>query len=258
MRAFPFIICLFIYLVSGCGTNNEVSEDAWIPLFNGTDLTGWTPKFAGHPPGANFKHTFVVEDSVIRASYAEYDTFRNEFGHLFYKTPFKFYRLKMEYRFTDSPIPGAPGWANRNSGVMIVAQSPESMLLEQEFPVSIEVQFLGGLGMGDRPTGNLCTPGYHVYVKDTLATEHCMSSTSKTYNGDEWVRIEVAVLPDSTIHHIVEGDTVFTCRKPIVGGDFVPKGYPLNEGTPVIGGYIALQAESHTTEFRNIRMQKIE
>lgn len=258
MKHLSYFVLLCSTLLFSCKSESETTEDTWISLFNGIDLEGWTPKFAGHPLGENYKNTFIVQDSAIKASYAEYDTFRNEFGHLFYKTPFKFYRLKMEYRFTGSQIPGAPTWAYRNSGIMIVAQSPESMLFDQGFPVSIEVQFLGGLGEGDRPTGNLCTPGYHVYVKDTLATEHCMNSSSKTFHGDAWVEIEVAVLPDSSIVHLIEGDTVFTSKKPVVGGDFIPEGYPLKEGTPVIEGYIALQAESHNTEFRNIRIQKIE
>jgi hypothetical protein len=244
--------------ISGCTARKEMMESEWVSLFNGRDLSGWIPKISGYPLGENYKHTFIVRDSAIEASYAEYDTFRNEFGHLFYETPFRFYRLKMEYRFIGEPTPGAPEWAQRNNGVMIISQSPQSMGMDQDFPVSIEVQFLGGLGKGNRPTGNLCTPGYHVTVQDTLATEHCMSSSSNTYDGDQWVEIEVAIMPDSTIYHLVEGDTVFIYRKPVIGGDFLPEGYPLNPGTPVIEGYIALQAESHRTAFRNIRIQKIE
>ncbi|HLF65522.1 MAG TPA: DUF1080 domain-containing protein [Saprospiraceae bacterium] len=251
--------CLIGLLILSCGpVRYDVQDEEWVTLFNSRDLTGWTPKFSGRPVGENYKNTFVVQDSVLQVNYAEYDTFRNEFGHLFYKSPFKYYRLKMEYRFTGPPTPGAPAWAHRNNGVMILAQSPQSMMLDQDFPVSIEVQFLGGDGKTARPTGNLCTPGMHVYLNDTLATEHCINSRSATYHGDRWVKMEVLVLPDSTIHHLIEGDTVISYAKPVIGGDFLPEGYPLKEGSPVTEGYIALQAESHRTEFRNIRIQPIE
>ncbi len=259
MKTAGICTALLIVFAIGCGSiGEEPSEAEWQPLFNGTDLSGWTPKFSKHSLGENYKNTFMVRDSAIHATYAEYDTFRNEFGHLFYKTPFKFYRLRMEYRFTGSPTPGAPVWALRNSGVMILAQSPQSMMVDQDFPLSIEVQFLGGDGTADRPTGNVCTPGLHIYLQDTLTSEHCINSSSKTFHGDRWVKMEVAVLPDSTIHHLIEGDTVMSYARPVIGGDFLPKDYPLKEGTPVIEGFIALQAESHNIEFRNIMIQKIE
>lgn len=254
-------LCLWVSVLLQMSCNESVETDqpnAWISLFNGQDLTGWTPKFSNQPLGTNFKNTFTVKDSAILASYAEYDTFRNEFGHLFYKNPFTFYRLRMEYRFVGPPTPGAPAWAQRNNGVMIVAQSPESMKLEQDFPLSLEVQFLGGDGTTERPTGNVCTPGLHIYMHDTLVTQHCNSSSSKTYHGDQWVKMEVAVLPDSTIHHLIEGDTVMSYRYPVIGGDFLPDSYPVKEGTVVVKGYIALQAESHHTEFRRIMIQEIE
>lgn len=258
MNIQALLLCLSFTLLLACkGQPGSDKPQEWISLFNGQDLTGWTPKFSKHPLGTNYKNTFIVKDSAIQANYAEYDTFRKEFGHLFYQNPFTFYRLKMEYRFVGPPTPGAPSWAQRNNGVMIVSQSPESMKVEQDFPLSLEVQYLGGDGTTERPTGNVCTPGLHIYMNDTLVTQHCNSSTSKTYHGDEWVKMEVVVLPDSTIHHLIEGDTVISYRYPTVGGDFLPEGYPVKEGTKVIQGYIALQAESHHTEFRRIMIQEI-
>ena len=67
------------------------------------------------------------------------------------------------------------------------------MRKDQEFPVSIEVQFLGGNGKDKRPTGNVCTPGTNIVMKDKLITQHCIDSRSKTYHGDEWVTVEVEV-----------------------------------------------------------------
>jgi len=250
-------VCLIGILVLGYADALEGQGKGSIPLFNGVDLNGWTPKFSGHPVGENYRNTFTAHDGVLAVNYTEYDTFRNEFGHLFYKTPFTFYRLRLEYRFIGPATPGAPGWAFRNNGVMILAQSAESMLLNQDFPVSVEVQLLGGDGNFPRPTGNVCTPGTHVYMNGSLVTEHCTGSNSTTYDDDKWVKLEVVVLPDVVVHHIIEGDTVLTYTSPEIGGDFLPDGFPKKTGERLSRGYIAIQAESHSTEFRKIMIQPI-
>ena len=134
------------------------SQD-WIQLFNGKDMDGWTIKMAKHPLGENYNNTFRVEDGLLVTRYDEYEKFDGEYGHIFYKNPYSHYKLRVEYRIVGEQVPGGAGWAIKNSGVMFHAQAPESMLLNQEFPVSIEAQFLGGLGDGERTTGNLCTPG---------------------------------------------------------------------------------------------------
>ena len=61
------------------------------------------------------------------------------------------------------------------------------------------------------------------------------------------------VLGDSIIHHVLEGDTVLTYTKPQIGGE-LPDGFPLTEGTLLKEGHIAIQAESHSTEFRKIEL----
>ena len=135
------------------------SGPAWISLFNGRDLTGWTPKITGEALGADARETFRVEDGMLVVSYDGYETFGGAFGHLFCNVPYTDYDLRLEYRFTGTQCPGGPGWAYRNSGVMIHGQPPRTMRVDQQFPVSIEVQLLGGDGSTPRATGNLCTPG---------------------------------------------------------------------------------------------------
>jgi hypothetical protein len=139
---------------------------------------------------------------------------------------------------------------------MLHSQSPESMTKDQDFPISIEVQFLGGSGSGERSTANLCTPGTHVVMNGNLVTQHCTNSSSKTYHGDQWVRAEVHVLGDSSIKHIVEGTTVLAYEKPQIGGGSVNNFNPAvkQDGTPLTEGYIALQAESHPVEFRKVEL----
>ena len=36
-----------------------------------------------------------------------------------------------------------------------------------------------------------------------LITQHCVSSSSKTYHGDEWVAVEMEVRGDELIRHVI-------------------------------------------------------
>ena len=265
------LVSLFIY---GCGNDTGtagISKDAgkeeWISLFNGKDLDGWDIKVTGEKLNENYKQTFRVEDSMLRIVYDQYKTFDEKFGHLYYKTPYSYYRIRYQYRFTGNQTPGGATWNVRNSGVMIHSQSAQSVGINQDFPVSLEVQLLGGLNNGDRPTGNICTPGTQVHMLGSLRPEHCVSSSSKTYDGDQWVSMTVIVLGDSLVKHVVETDTVLVYEKPQIGGGFVGKehnwtkanvpdsaSWIAKDGTPLKEGYIALQAESHPIDFRKIEL----
>lgn len=232
-------------------------REGWVRLFNGKDLDGWTPKIAGYELGDNHGNLFRVEDGVLRVVYDQYPRFNGEFGHLFYRTPYSHYILRLEYRFVGEQVPGGPGWAFRNSGVMIHSQPPETMRKEQSFPVSIEVQFLGGSGQGERPTGNLCTPGTHVVRNDTLITQHCTNARSKTYHGDQWVTVEVEVHGNGLIRHLVNNEVVLEYEKPQLDpgdGDARPLIEARGGDVMLREGYIALQAESHPVEFRAIEL----
>jgi hypothetical protein len=255
MKKTIYLLIIFLAGFSSCIYKTAEKEN-WIQLFNGKDLSGWEIKIKGSPLNVNYNNTFRVEDGIMKACYDEYDTFRLEFGHIYYKEPFSNYKLRIEYRFTGEQAPNGPSWAFRNSGVMLHSQSAESVLLNQDFPVSVEAQFLGGDGVTERSTANVCTPGTHIVMNDKLITQHCTNSTSKTYHGDVWVHAEFVVLGDSIIHHIIEGDTVLTYTKPQIGGD-LPDGFPLTEGAPLKEGYICLQAESHPVEFRKVELLKL-
>jgi len=228
-------------------TGGEPAEGEWIQLFNGKDLTGWTPKFKGFEAGVNYNDTFRVEDGLLTVSYEKYDGFGGHFGHLFYKKPFDApYRLRAEYRFVGDQVKNGPGWAWRNNGLMLHGQSPESMDKNQSFPNSIEVQLLGGKEKGQRSTANVCTPGTHIVMKGTLTKQHCINSSSKTYRGDQWVTVEIEVGKD-TIKHICDGKVVLQYDKP-----------QLDDGTLLTGGTISIQAESHPCQFRKIEVMKLE
>lgn len=230
-------------------------------LFNGEDLSGWKVKIRGHELGENPGNTFRVVDGRMTVSYDQYETFGNQFGHIFYETPFSYYRFRLEYRFVGDQAPEGPGWAFRNSGIMVHCQSPESMGKEQDFPICIEVQLLGGNGTDERSTANLCTPGTNVVIDNKLVTQHCLNSSSQTYHGDQWVTAEVVVLGDSHIQHFVNGEPVMDYTMPQIGGGAV--GGLINDwikpdGKLLESGYISLQSESHPVEFRNVELLNLE
>jgi hypothetical protein len=250
---FTKYITIALLLIS---TTCTAQTKGWISLFNGKDLNDWKIKINGHPLNENYENTFRVEDQVMKVSYDGYKEWNERYGHIFYKKPFSSYVLVVEYRFTGDQIPGGPGWAFRNSGAMLHGQSPESMELNQDFPISLETQFLGGDGKSDRTTLNLCTPGTNVHVNGKLFTPHCVNSSSKTYHGDQWVRAEIVVLGDSLIQHRLEGKTVFEYTKPQIGGGNVANfnASLKMDGQALKEGYISLQSESHPVEFRKVEL----
>ncbi len=236
----------------------EKKKEQWVQLFNGKDLTGWMPKFAGYALGENYLDTFGVKDGLLTVSYDKWKKFNGKFGHLFYKKEFKNYRLRVEYRFIGDQVAGGAGWATRNNGLMILGQKPETMRKTQSFPVSIEVQLLGGLGKGKRATGNLCTPGTNVVMDGKLITPHVIKSTAKTYDGDQWVILEVEVL-GNRVRHIVEGKTVLEYTDPQLDPRDGDAKALLKAGASKIihSGTISIQAESHPTQFRKIEIMEL-
>ena len=242
---------------------NDPDARAWIQLFNGRDLKDWLIKFAHHDLGENLHETFRVENGLLKVRYDKWTGFNGEFGHIFYREPFSYYLLAAEYRFVGAQLPAAKSleWAARNNGLMLHAPHPKTMLKDQDFPISLEVQLLGGLGDGKpRPTANLCTPGTHVVLGDRLRTAHCTNSTSKTYDGDQWVRVEVVVHGGDSIKHVVDGQTVLEYSKPQIGGGMAQPADPAVkvDGTMLTGGYIALQAETAPIDFRKVELLNLE
>lgn len=244
-----------IAIESRAREKSAASQTGWIALFNGKDLEGWIPKIKGYPAGENYADTFRVENGVLEVSYDKYKKFDGKFGHLFYKTPYSHYRLRVEYRFVGEQCPGGPSWAFRNSGAMIHGQTAESMRLDQDFPVSIEVQFLGGNGRNKRPTANVCTPGTHIVMGGKLITRHCTDSASKTYHGDQWVTVEVEVHGNGAIKHIVDGQTVIEYEKPQLDENDADGKKLIKGGDKMLTvGTISLQSESHPIEFRKVEI----
>lgn len=249
-----------ILLFCSCSTKKETDRDEWTPLFHGTDINDWIVKIHHHDAGVNFGNTFRVEDSTIRVVYDQYGDFNDQFGHLYYKKPFSNFHLKLEYRFVGELQRGAPDYTLRNSGVMFHSQDPRSMPKEQNWPISVEMQFLGGLSDGNpRPTGNMCSPGTDIVYNGSVYPQHCLNSTSKTYDGDQWVKAELIVYNDSLVTHIINGDTVLRYSKPQMGGGVV-SGFDSTLWKPgqlLSSGFIALQSEGQPVDFRKIFIREL-
>ena len=258
-----FVGLLVALVPHGHADDGDAADGAgerWVPLFDGETLDGWTPKIRNHAVGENHANTFRVEDGLLTVSYDGYEKFDAQFGHLFYEKPFSHYRLRLEYRFIGEQAPGGAGWALRNSGVMVHGQSPGSMRKDQEFPVSIEVQLLGGDGENERTTGNLCTPGTNVVMDGKLKKNHCFTSTSETYHGDQWVKAEIEVRGDEVIRHLINGEEVFRYESPQLDPrDADAKTLIAKQGGEKLlkSGTISLQSESHPVQFRKIEVLEL-
>ncbi|MDB5000692.1 MAG: hypothetical protein JWR76_1769 [Mucilaginibacter sp.] len=253
---------IFYALLSACllcvpffisGFTHGEDKIKWEQLFNGKDLKDWQIKIKDHDLNDNFGNTFRIVDGKIQVNYDHYSKFDNQYGHLFYRKPFSYYLIGVEYRFTGNQVEGGPGWAFRNSGIMIHGQAPGTMTKGQDFPNSIEVQLLGGSGKGKRSTANVCTPGTQYVMNNSVVKNHCMDSNSPTFNGDQWVRVEVLVLGDSLVVHYVNGEEVLRYQRPQTDPvDGKEEGKLLKSGT------ISLQSESHPVEFRKVEIVNLE
>ncbi|HKH90961.1 MAG TPA: DUF1080 domain-containing protein [Gemmatimonadaceae bacterium] len=263
-------IALVAAAAAGCAVGHASSSTAtrdpdrkeWIELFNGRNLDGWTAKIAKHEVGDNYANTFRVADGMIQARYDGYGgNYDAQFGHLYFDRPYSYYLVSHEYRFVGELYPGAPSYTLRNSGLMIHSQDPRTMPRNQNFPISVENQYLGGLGDGrPRTTGNMCSPGTMIDFAGKPDPRHCINSTSRTYDGDQWVLAETLVLGDSIVKHIINHDTVLVYTHPRQAVGVVTNIDPaqLTEGKPLRSGFIALQAEGHPIDFRNVRLLDLE
>ena len=254
------LIALVMLSIPAFAQKNADKED-WVTLFNGKDIKDWVPKINHHETGENYGNTFRVEDGMVKVRYDQYDKFNEQFGHLYYKKPFAYYHLVFEYRMVGEWRKDAPKYTLKNSGVMFHSQDPKTMPKEQNWPISIEFQLLAGLSDGTaRPTGNMCSPGTDVVFQGKIDDRHCIPSTSKTYEGDQWVKGEIIVLGDSLITHIINGDTVLQYSKPQIGGGVVANYDPKikQDGKLLTEGFIALQSEGQPVDFRNIKILNLE
>ena len=234
------------------------ADGEWIQLFNGKDINDWIVKLNHHELNDNYRDTFRVEDGILKVRYDQYEDFGERYGHLYYKKPFSHYHLAVEYRFVGELHRGAPGYAVLNSGVMLHSQDPKTILRDQNWPISIELQFLAGLPNGKpRATGNVCTPGTHVFYNGKLTEAHIVKSSAETYKPGEWVRAEAIVRGNGSIVHLINGQKVLEYSQPQIGGGVVAGYNPdlFIEGKALSEGFIGLQSEGQPVDFRKVELK---
>jgi len=261
MRLSVLTLTLMISILGTSLLSAQVWKKEATKLFNGRNLDGWLVKIHHHDYQVNFGNTFRVKNKKIEVSYVQYGQFNDQFGHLYYHTPYSFFHLKLEYRFKGSLQPGAPDYTLLNSGVMFHSQDPATMPREQDWPISIEMQFLAGLGDGKaRPTGNMCSPGTEIVYQGKKYPGHCLNSSSPTIEKDAWVKAEMLVLGDSLIQHIINGRVVLEYSKPTMGGGVANRYDPAiwEPGKALRSGFIALQSEGQPIEFRHIEILNLQ
>ncbi len=263
LRHISVLILILILSFWSCKPTNQVNPGEvhkWQSLFNGENLEGWIPKFYHHDLGLNYANTFRVEHGAIQINYDGYKEFGEHYGHLFYNKAFSSYHLKFQYRFTEQWMKDAPPFTFRNSGVMFHSQAPETILKEQNWPISVEYQILAEEKREEsRPTGNMCSPGTEVFINNEMTPRHCVPSSSKTYKWNTWVKGELVVYKDSLIIHIVNDKEVLRYSSPQIGGG-TSKGYDVaikTDGKRLTEGYIGLQSEGQGIEFKEIEIMEL-
>lgn len=244
----------------GCKTvknESEINKEEWVSLFNGKNLDGWTVKINGSPMNENTHNTFYVEDGILKVSYDEYEKFDMQFGHIFTNIAYSHYIIRVDYKFFGSGMADAPHYTKLNSGVMLHAQSPQSMRINQGFPVSLEGQFLAEGSTAGTQTGNAVTPGTHIEIDGKLTKEHIIDSNSKLFPVDTWVTFEAEVHGNEEIIYRVNGKEVIRFTHPQLDDTDNDAIRLMAAGASMYPshGFIALQAEAQPIWFKNIQIK---
>lgn len=251
---------LLLATVAACAPKPKVNVAApagnWISLFNGHDLEGWTVKIAGLEAGDNYRNTFRVEDGILKVSYRQYDKFADRFGSLFYNKPFSHYWVRAEYRFVGPAAPGAPGWTYKNSGVQLHSQTPGSMRKDQQFPVSVEFDLVGGWFAGNRPTGDVCHYGTRILIGGLPAKGLCSKLSDITLRGDQWVTVLAEVDGGKHVKQIVNGAQVVEYTDLTLDDSNADAQRLLAQGAgkALTSGLISIQSNGFPIEFKRIEV----
>lgn len=247
-----------LYFTQSLNPDSLASSEnkVWTPIFNGKNLDGWLVKINGFPLGENFGNTFSVSDDILKVRYDAYgDNFNKRFGAIYYKKKLRNYRLKVVYRFVGETAPGAPEWGFRDSGVQFFCQSPESVKIDQLFPVSLEYNLHGGDGSAERPVGQVCANGIFIEIDGKKNESYCTDPTVKrTFHGDQWVNLEIDV-KEGKIQHFVNGELILSYANPTYNPEHeISKTLIPNEDLVLVDGYLSLQSNSHPIDFKTIEL----
>lgn len=254
------LLCSLAMLAAACAekpkTMVAAPSGAWISLFNGKDLDAWNVKISGEEFNDNYRNTFRVEDGLLKVSYRDYDKFENRFGSLFTKQKFSHYWIRAEYRFVGSLTSGAPRWAYKNSGLQLHSQAPDTMRKDQQFPVSVEFDIVGGRFMGSQPTGDVCQNGTHVLIGGAPVKGLCSKVSDVTLRKDDWVTVLAEVDGSDHVRQIVNGALIveYTDLTLDKNNPDAQRLIAAGAGSALKSGYISIQSNGHPIEFRRIEV----
>lgn len=258
----PYLLLLviapfFLHSIRADKSIHEKNTRRWVQLFNGKNLEGWIPKIAGYKAGDNFGNTFRVEDGILSTRYNAYDSFNKRFGALYFDKKFTNFKLRVEYRFVGNTTPGAPSWGYRDGGIQYDCQAPNTVGLDQPFPICLEYNLLGGNGKDERPTGEICASGMYLEIEGKRNTSYCTPPmVKKTFAGDQWVTAEIDVMDGKTTHW-VNGEKILEFENPKYDStNQLAKQFIVNGNDAVKDGYISLQSNSHPMDFRKIEIME--
>jgi hypothetical protein len=189
------------------------AQDQPILLFNGKDLSGWTPVL--DQAGADPARTWSVADGLLKCT-------GKPAGYIKTDKDYSDYVLTLEWRWPAGTVGG-------NNGVLVHASTPRALGI---WPKSIEVQLFKG------NAGDLWVIGTDLDVPDEAARKEGRRHKNLTDGSEkpigEWNRMEI----------ICKGDTL----RVKVNGDLVNEA----TNCSVTRGAICLQSEGAPIEFRNI------
>jgi len=224
---------LIVFALSAAAAGDAVVvPDRVIPLWNGTDLSGWEADVPARDTDKNAPDSFVVRDGLL-VSLGKPE------GHLLTKQTYKDYRLEVEYRF-----PGKGG----NCGILVHASRPRA--LYKMFPQSIEVQ----MNSGD--AGDFWCIQEDIKVPD-METRRPREAGQK-WGGAEGDARRILNLTDGSEKPLGEWNTMVIEARGAkvtvwVNGDLANNGFDASADS----GKIAIQAEGTEVEFRRVELSSL-
>lgn len=236
--------------VAGAGGGAGGASDGWVKIFNGQDLTGWSPLIHKSAYKQDPYNTFRADpvNHVIKVTYEDYPNgFEDRCGLLYYDKLLTNYRVRVTYRFLEPQAPGPVSWGKNNTGLMIFGIDPAKVTGDPEFPPLIEIQLLGANSTGGNTTPNMCVPGGMTMKKSTAECGNNHTGVAPP-PAAEWVTVEAEV-------H-VKGDTkVF--QYPNKTTPVITMSGPVYQGKDVVNGYLSLQSESQPLEYKDIELMEL-
>ena len=230
----------------------------WIQLFNGKNLDGWVPKIRGYDLGVNYADTFRVADGMLKASYDKYTALRGqvrasvlhaaEILALHHRGGVPLRRragagradLGRPQQRPDAPQPGrgddgeGSGFSDLGRGAAARRPAERQAAIDGK-RVHARHADLHERHDGERPLHEL-EVGDVSPAKAGYASRSRSAAASASRTGGRTDRARV--------------------RQPTIGGGEVTAFDPKVkvDGTLLTEGYIAIQGESHPTDFRKIEL----